>query len=59
MRSNRRLIRKHRKLITRCAVRESKRLPIPIFWGKSKWMNYEIMRMGEKISKEFTKKEKD
>lgn len=47
MRSNRRLVRKYRKVITECAVREANRMAVPIM--VKMWMNYEILRQGQKI----------
>lgn len=47
MRSNRKLIRKCRKILLRCAILDSRRQMVPIF--RPMWMNWEIIRMAEKI----------
>jgi len=47
MRSNRRLVRKNRKVIQWAAHREANRQPVPIF--APMWINYEILRAGVAI----------
>jgi hypothetical protein len=56
MRSNRKLIRKNRKVLMLCAICRAKQKPIPLF--RNMWMNFEIERVADKIRENMINKKR-